>query len=306
MKTRVFLIFSLVILFLVSPLPLRAEEMIKIVTTTSDLASIAKEIGKDRIQVNSLSKGTQDPHFIEVRPSMVMKLKDVDLLILIGMDLDIWVQALIDASRNPKISYGRLGYLDASMGIEKLDVLLGKVNASMGHVHPYGNPHYWLDPLNAKIIAGNIAERLSQLSPQNASFFNNNLIKFNKKIDEKMIEWKAKLAPFKGQKIAIYHRSWSYFANRFGLEVACELEPKPGIPPSPGHLKEVIHTIKQQNIKVILMEVFYDEKPARFVAEQTGAKVGIVPNSVGGTKEAKDYFDLIDTIVDKLAKGLEG
>jgi len=280
--------------------------MIKIVTTTSDLASIAKEIGKDRIQVNSLSKGTQDPHFIEVRPSMVMKLKDVDLLILIGMDLDIWVQALIDASRNPKISYGRLGYLDASMGIEKLDVLLGKVNASMGHVHPYGNPHYWLDPLNAKIIAGNIAERLSQLSPQNASFFNNNLIKFNKKIDEKMIEWKAKLAPFKGQKIAIYHRSWSYFANRFGLEVACELEPKPGIPPSPGHLKEVIHTIKQQNIKVILMEVFYDEKPARFVAEQTGAKVGIVPNSVGGTKEAKDYFDLIDTIVDKLAKGLEG
>jgi ABC-type Zn uptake system ZnuABC Zn-binding protein ZnuA len=279
-----------------------AKEIIRIVTTTSDLASMAKEVGRDKVEVTSLSRGSQDPHFIEVRPSMVMKLRDADLLILVGMDLDIWAQALVDASRNPKIKYGQTGYLDASAGIEKLDVPAGKVDASMGHLHIYGNPHYWLDPKNSKMIAVNIADRLCKLLPQDSSYFKQHLAEFNKKIDEKMLEWENKLMPFKGEKIATYHRSWPYFVNRFGLVVACELEPKPGIPPSAGHLKEVMGKMRQENIKVILMEVFYDEKPAMSVAEQTGARVVVVPNSVGGTEEAKDYFTLLDTIVDKLAE----
>lgn len=293
------------LLSLLFVLPFKVEASLNVVTTTEDLASIAKEIGKEKIEVISLSKGFHDPHFIEVRPSQVMKLRNADLLILVGMALDIWVQGLIDASRNPKIRYGQKGYLDCSVGIEKLDVPIGKIDASMGHLHIYGNPHYWVDPENAKIIAFNITDRLSEISPENASFFKQNLTQFNKRIDEKMVEWKAKLAPFKGQKIVIYHRSWPYFTDRFGLVVACELEPKPGIPPSPRHLKEVIEKIKQENIKVILMEVFYDERPARFVAKQTGAKVVIVPSSVGGTKEAGDYFSLIDTIVNKLSKALK-
>lgn len=297
-------LFSLLMTIL-SVVPCQAKEAINVVTTTADLASILKAVGKEKVEVVSLSKGSQDPHFIEVRPSQVVKLKDADLLVLVGMDLDIWVEALIDASRNSKIKHGKLGYLDCSVDIEKLDVPLGKIDASMGHLHIYGNPHYWLDPLNAKIIAYNIAERLCEISPQNETYFKQNLAEFNQKIDAKMIEWKEKLKPFKGQKIAIYHRSWLYFANRFGLVVACELEPKPGIPPSFRHLKEVIDIIKKEKIKVILMEVFYDEKPARFVAEQTGANVVIVPNSVGGTKEARDYFSLIDTIVDELVKVLE-
>ncbi len=302
MKRRCFIFF--VLLFLCLSSSLKAEGIIKVVTTTSDLASIAQEIGKDRISVVSLSRGTQDPHFIEVRPSMVVKLKSADLLILVGMNLDIWVQSLIDASRNPKISYGRSGYLDASAGIKKLEVPQDKIDASMGHLHIYGNPHYWLDPLNGKIIASNIAGRLAEISPQDASYFQDNLLKFNRQMDEKITGWEQKMAPFKGQKIVTYHRSWPYFTNRFDLIVPCEIEPKPGIPPSPKHLKEVIEIVKREKIRVILMEVFYDEKPAAFIAGETDAKVVVISSSVGGTKEAKDYFSLTDIIIERLVEAL--
>jgi len=282
-----------------------AENKINILTTTSDLKSIAEFIGGDKVNVDSLAKGCQDPHFIEAKPSFMMKAKNADLFIRVGLELEIgYEELIIDGSRNSKIRIGKPGHLDVSEGVNLLEVpTTTKIDRSMGDVHPMGNPHYWLDPMNAKIIASNITERLCEISPQNEGYFRQNLAEFNKKIDARMIVWQEKLKSFKGEKIAIYHRSWPYFANRFGLIVGCELEPKPGIPPSPGHLKEVVDTIKQQNIKVILMEVFYDEKPARFVAEQTGAKLVIVPNSVGGTKEAQDYFSLMDTIVDKLVQG---
>jgi len=283
-----------------------AQEKINILTTTSDLKSIAEFIGGDKVKVDSLARGCQDPHFVEAKPSFMIKAKNADLFIRVGLELEIgYEELIIDGSRNPKIRIGQPGHLDASEGVLLLEVPSAvKIDRSMGDVHPMGNPHYWLDPLNAKIIASNIANRLGEISPQNKDYFRENLAEFNRKIDKKMIEWQEKLNPFKGQEIAIYHRSWPYFVNRFGLGIACELEPKPGIPPSPGHLKEVINIIKQKNIKVVLMEVFYDEKPARFVSEQTGVKVVIVPNSVGGTKEAQDYFSLMDTIVDKLAQGL--
>jgi ABC-type Zn uptake system ZnuABC Zn-binding protein ZnuA len=284
-----------------------ADNKIQILTTTADLKSIAEFIGGDKVKVDSLAKGYQDPHFVEAKPSFMLKAKKAGLFIRVGLELEIgYEELIIDGSRNSKIRFGQIGHLDASEGVSLLEVpTTTKIDRSMGDVHPMGNPHYWLDPLNAKIIASNIARRLCEISPQNEAYFKQNLAEFNKKIDVKMIEWQGKLKPFKGQKIAIYHRSWPYFANRFGLVVSCELEPKPGIPPSPGHLKEVIQNLKQENIKVILMEVFYDEKPGRFVAEQTGVKVVIVPNSVGGIKEAKDYFSLIDTIIDKLVEALK-
>jgi len=283
-----------------------AQEKINILTTTSDLKSIAEFIGGDKVKVDSLAKGCQDPHFVEAKPSFMIKAKNADLFIRVGLELEIgYEELIIDGSRNSKIRLGQPGHLDASEGVLLLEVPSAvKIDRSMGDVHPMGNPHYWLDPLNAKIIASNIANRLGEIAPQNKDYFRENLAEFSRKIDKKMIEWQEKLNPFKGQEIAIYHRSWPYFVNRFGLGIACELEPKPGIPPSPGHLKEVINIIKQKNIKVVLMEVFYDEKPARFVSEQTGVKVVIVPNSVGGTKEAQDYFSLMDTIVDRLAQGL--
>ena len=302
-------IFISIFLFLNVISPLYAESSkLKVLTTTEDLKSIAEYIGGDRVTVNSLARGYQDPHYLEAKPSFMMKAKNADLFIRIGLELEIgYEELIIDGSRNQKIRIGQPGHLDASEGVSLLEVpTTTKVDRSMGDVHPMGNPHYWLDPENVKIVARNIANRLSELSPDNSRYFQGNLAAFDKKMDEKMVEWDGKMKPFKNSKIAIYHRSWPYFADRFGLVVACELEPKPGIPPSPKHLKEVIDIMKRDKIKVILMEVFYDEKPAQFVAGQTGTKVIIVPNSVGGSKEVKDYFSLIDTIIDKLVKGLKG
>lgn len=283
------------------------KDAVNVLTTTEDLKSITEAIGGDKVKVDSLARGYQDPHFVAAKPSFMMKAKNADLFMVIGLELEIgYEELIINGSRNQKIRIGQPGYLDASEGVNLLEVpTTTKIDRSMGDVHPMGNPHYWLDPENVKIVAYNIANRLSELSPDKAQYFQENLASFNKKIDEKMAEWNKKMEPFKGRKIAIYHRSWPYFVDRFGLVIACELEPKPGIPPSPAHLKEVIDIMKRDKVGVILMEVFYDEKPAQFVAGQTGAKVIVVPNSVGGIKEAKDYFSLMDTVVDRLAEGLK-
>jgi len=224
-----------------------AKDKLNVVTTTSDLKSIAEFIGGDKVEVDSISKGYQDPHFVEAKPSFMIKAKKADLFIRVGLELEIgYEELIINGSRNPKIRIGQIGHLDASEGALLLEVpTTTKIDRSMGDVHPMGNPHYWLDPLNAKVMASNIAERLSKLHPEDETYFKRNLSDFNHKIDEKLIEWKNKLAPFKGEKIAVYHRSWPYFVNRFGLEITCELEPKPGIPPSPEHLKDVIEKIKE-------------------------------------------------------------
>ena len=296
-----------ILLFLSAVSSLYAENpKMKILTTTEDLKSIAEYIGGNKVTVDSLARGNQDPHYLEAKPSFMMKAKNADLFIRVGLELEIgYEELIIDGSRNQKIRISHPGHLDVSEGVSLLEVpTTTKVDRSMGDVHPMGNPHYWLDPENARIVARNITNRLSGFSPENTGYFQENLKVFDKKMDEKMAEWNKKMAPFRGKKIAIYHRSWPYFADRFGLIVACELEPKPGIPPSPAHLKEVIDIMKRDKIKVILMEVFYDEKPAQFVAAETGAKVVIVPNSVGGTKEAKDYFCLMDTIIDSLVGAL--
>jgi len=279
------------------------KDVINVLTTTEDLKSITEAIGGAKVKVDSLARGYQDPHFVAAKPSFMMKAKNADLFMVIGLELEIgYEELIINGSRNQKIRIGQSGYLDVSEGVNLLEVpTTTKIDRSMGDVHPMGNPHYWLDPENVKMVAYNIAKRLSELSPGNAPYFQENLASFNKKMDEKMAEWNKKMEPFKGRKIAIYHRSWPYFVDRFGLVVACELEPKPGIPPSPTHLKEVIDIMKRDKVGVILMEVFYDEKPAQFVAGQTGAKVIVVPNSVGGTKDANDYFSLMDTIINKLA-----
>ena len=280
------------------------KDVISVLTTTEDLKSITEAIGGAKVKVDSLARGYQDPHFVAAKPSFMMKAKNADLFMVIGLELEIgYEELIINGSRNQRIRIGQPGYLDVSEGVGLLEVpTTTKIDRSMGDVHPMGNPHYWLDPENVKIVAYNIANRLSELSPDNAQYFQGNLISFDKKIDEKMAEWNKKMVPFKGRKIAIYHRSWPYFVDRFGLVIACELEPKPGIPPSPAHLKEVIDIMKRDKVGVILMEVFYDEKPAQFVAGQIGAKVIVVPNSVGGTKEANDYIGLMDTIVNKLAE----
>ncbi len=278
---------------------LASAEKINVVTTTSDMASIAREIGGDRVEVVSLITGVQDPHFVEPRPSMVVKIRKADLVLAVGLDLDIWVYSLIDAARNPKVNTGKTGFLDLSGPIKKLEVLPSgaRVDASMGDVHPLGNPHYWLDPENGRLIARQIAERLSIICPADSDFFQANLKKFERRIDE-LIAWCQKKMEKLGEVKAVsYHRSLSYFCRRFPLKIVAELEPKPGIPPGPAHLSRVVELMKKEKVGLILQEVFYNRKAADFVARETGARVVVFPNSVGGTPEVRDYFSLLETIV---------
>jgi zinc/manganese transport system substrate-binding protein len=295
----------IIIVLLGLALPAQAE-VINVVTTTTDLKSVVEYIGGDKVKVYSLGKGNQNYHFLQAKPSYMIKAKKADLFIRVGLELEVGYESLIlEGSRNRNIQIERDGHLDASIGIKPLDVHT-KVDRSMGDIHASGNPHFWLDPLNMKIVASNITNRLVKFSPLHKSFFENNLSEFNALIDSKMIEWKETLFPYVGEKLITYHKSWPYFTNRFGFEIVKELEPKPGVPPSPTHLKRVIDIVKQQNVKVILLESIYKKNAAQYVADRTGSYVVVAPISVGGINEATDYFTLMDTIIKKLKEGFEG
>ncbi|MCA9406662.1 MAG: zinc ABC transporter substrate-binding protein, partial [Candidatus Omnitrophica bacterium] len=279
-KLNLFLILCVVF---GAALPARAAT-VNVVTTTEDLKSITEHIGKDKVKVTSLGRGSQNYHFLAAKPSFMIKARNADLFIRNGLDLEIGYESLIlEGARNRNIQSGQKGYLDASNGIIPLDVP-EKLDRSMGDIHAGGNPHYWIDPLNAKIIAHNIADRLSDLNPEDKIFFQKNLEDFNRRIDEKMKEWAEALAPYKGEKIMSYHQSWTYFAHRFDFDIIGELEPKPGVPPSGAYLKKVIDEVKEHNVKVILNENIYKVDAAQYVAGETGASVVVAPISVGGTK----------------------
>ncbi|MFH1741484.1 MAG: metal ABC transporter substrate-binding protein [bacterium] len=279
---------------------------VRVVTTTPDLAAIAREVGKEKVQVESLGKGNQNPHFVDPKPSFMVKLQKANLLVIVGLDLEIgYLPPLLDGARNSKIRKGSPGYVDASAGCRILEVPDTKIDRSMGDIHVYGNPHYWLDPGNGKIIAKNIADGLSRVDPANADLYAENAKQFAGEIDKRMSEWKKRLLPFKDAEIVTYHKSWTYFEERFQLNVSAYIEPKPGIPPTPSHTVEVIQTIKSRNIKVIAVEPFYDRKAADAIASRTGAKVIVLPSSVGGLKGVDTYFDLFDYITEQLASAMK-
>jgi zinc/manganese transport system substrate-binding protein len=250
---------------------------VKVVTSLSDLADFTKEIGGDRVQVDYLVRGTQNPHFIEVKPSYMMKLKSADLFITIGMQLEIWAPQIIDGSRNPNLTI-----VDCSKDVNKLEVPTGKVDASAGDVHPFGNPHYWLDPQNVKIILQEIFESLSKVSPTDRDFFKTNMAAYVNKLDAKIVEWTALMKPFKGLNLVTYHTSFSYFANRFGLVIVGYVEPKPGIPPTPSHSADLIQLIRASHVKIIGLEQYYEDSTPAQIASSTGAKLVRLSTSVGG------------------------
>jgi zinc/manganese transport system substrate-binding protein len=283
---------------------LQAQKL-KVVTTTSDLASIASEIGGDRIEATSIARGYQDPHFVEPKPSFLLLLRNADLLIVVGLDLEVgWLPPLLEQSRNANIRPGAPGYLDVSAGVEILDRPTSTVNRSMGDVHALGNPHYWVDPGNAVRVAMQISNRLTEIRPSDAAYFASRLNDFKKRMNEANARWTAALAPFRGAKIVTYHNSWPNFIRRYGLNVVGYVEPKPGVPPSPSHTFELINLMKDQGVKAILVEPYFDLKTPNSIADRTGAKVLVFYPSVGGAPELDDYFKLFDRNVAELVKVL--
>ena len=278
---------------------------VHIVTSIQDFASIADSVGGKRVETFALSRGYQDPHFVEPKPSFILKLSRADLLIVAGLELEIgYLPPLLDQSRNEKIRPGAAGYLDASIGCDVLERPTAVVTRAMGDVHPFGNPHYWLDPNNGRIIARAIEARLSALDPAGASEYKANLAAFDAKIAEAEKRWDAMLGPYAGTELVTYHNSWPNFLKRFRLKAAGYIEPKPGIPPTPSHTVEIINMMRERKLPVILMEPYFDDKTPRAVADKTGAKLLRFIPSVGGVPEAKDYISLFDYDVKLLADAL--
>jgi ABC-type Zn uptake system ZnuABC Zn-binding protein ZnuA len=275
--------------------PAFAQGKLNVMTATEDLASLAREVGGDKINVESIAKGYQDPHFVEAKPSFILKLQKADLLIVVGRELEIgWLPPLMQQSRNQKIQVGAPGYLDASLGAQILEIPTGQITRAMGDVHPLGNPHYWLDPENGRRVAKEIDAKLDELRPGDKAYFDGRLADFNTRLDAAEKRWAAAMAPYKGTKVVTYHRSFPNFAERYGLDIVGYVEPRPGIPPTPQHTLDLINEMKRQNVKLVLVEPYFDLKTPNSIGAATGAKVLVMPPSVGGVKEASDYFKLFD------------
>ncbi len=284
--------------------------VLHVVSSIQTLGSLAKEVGGDRVTVESLSKGYQDPHFVEPKPSLMLVLNRADLLLHVGLELEIgWLPPLVLGSRNPKIQIGDLGNLDCSRVIPVLDVPTTKVDRSMGDIHPQGNPHYWLPPSNARLIAKEIAGRLSELDPEGKPTYDKNLLTFLSRVDAKEKEWAPFARKLKGVKIATYHKSWSYVSQWLGMEEIGYVEPKPGIPPDPQHLVRLISVMKAEGAKLLLMEDFYNKSVAELVAQKAGANLLDLPTDVGAVvteannkrRPIRDWFDLVDTVLKAMA-----
>ena len=279
-----------------------AADKLNVITATQDLASIAAEIGGDRITVESIAKGYQDPHFVEPKPSFLLKLRKADLLMVVGLQLEIgWLPPLITQSGNSKIQVSNAGYLDLSQYCEILEIPTTQVTRAMGDVHPLGNPHYWLNPKNGGRIAKAVQNKLSEMRPGDSAYFAERYADFDKRLTAAEKRWDAQMAPYRGRKVITYHRSWPNFCERFGMVVVDYVEPKPGIPPTPSHTLEVINTMKRENIKLILVEPYFDLRTPNSIAHAVGGTVVVLMPSVGGVKEVTDYFKLFDYDLNLLA-----
>jgi ABC-type Zn uptake system ZnuABC Zn-binding protein ZnuA len=289
----------------VAPTEAEAKKLI-VITSTTDMAALAQEVGGDRIEVESLAKGYQDPHFVDAKPSFLLRLRQADLLIHVGLQLEIgWLPPLITQSGNPRIQVGAAGYLDASQFAEILEIPQGTVTRAEGDVHPLGNPHYWLDPDNGRRIARGIANKLADLDPGDSAFFQQRFQDFDKRLSAAEQKWDADMKPWRGQKVVTYHRSFPNFAKHFGLQVIDYVEPRPGIPPTPSHTIDVIRLMKRENCKVVLVEPYFDLKTPQSIGRESGAQVVVYLPSVGGEKQATNYFELFDYDIRLIIKAFQ-
>src|SRR5712691_6612684 len=266
--------FGPTLLVLLLGAPALARAAVNVVASTEDLAALTREVGGDRVKVDFIGRGYQDPHFVEAKPSFILKLSKANLLVAVGRELEIgWLPPLIQQSRNAKIQVGADGYLDASLTAKILEIPTGLITRAMGDVHPLGNPHYWLDPNNGRQVAKGIAGKLGELDPADAGYFQEKFQDFDKRLTTAEQKWDADMKPYHGRKVVTYHNSLPNFAKHFGLNVIGYVEPRPGIPPTPSHTIELIGLMKRENCKIVMVEPYFDLKTPNSIASQTGAKV---------------------------------
>ena len=300
---RLLSIVTLAALALAAP----AKGAVNVMASTEDLADLARQVGGDKVKVESIARGYQDPHFVEAKPSFILKLAKADLLVVVGRELEIgWLPPLIQQSRNAKVQPGAEGYLDASLTAKILEIPTGQITRAMGDVHPQGNPHFWLDPGNGRRVAKAIVEKLSKMDAADAAYFQSRYDDFDKRLAEAEKRWDAQMAPYKGLKIVTYHRSWPNFTDRFGLEVIGYVEPRPGIPPSPSHTLDLIQEMKTQKVGIIVVEPYFDLKTPNAIARETGAKVVVLAPSVGAEAAITDYLKLFDYDVNLVVSAIKG
>jgi len=279
-------------------------EKLNVVTSTSFLADWVRQIGKEFVEVESINDGKTDMHFFEPRPGHVIRCSRADVFVTAGLDLDIWLQPLLDASRNPKIQYGAEGYIDASVGVHVLQKPTGSIDMSMGDVHPYGNPHYFYELENVRVALENIVEGLAKVDSMNREAFKINKEQYWIEVQNTFRTLKKILEPFKGTKVITYHLSWEYFVKEFGFEIVGYFEPKPGIPPSPKDIKKLINIINSNQVKLILKEPYYPRRRVKKVAKETGAKMLELTNLPGGRDNAPTYLENLKANVNDLIKAL--
>jgi zinc/manganese transport system substrate-binding protein len=294
------------ILLIALLIPWAAHAKLNVVATLPDLASMARDIGGDNVTVICLGKPAEDPHYIQPKPSYIVALNKADVLIENGLELEIgWLPALLDQTRNGKIRLGGPGRVIASANVPVLDRPVGPLDRSQGDVHPGGNPHYLLDPERGKIAARNIAAGLKQADPAHAAAFDEGLARLLARIDAALADAQKLFAPFRGAKIVTYHRSFSYFADRYGLQVVATVEPKPGIPPSPAHLAALSDRMQAAGVKVILQEQWHETRTPALAAKKSGATVVVLPTQTGGDPAAADYPATIKLLAEKVAAALQ-
>lgn len=304
MRLKVIFIFSAILMFIVLNSSYVFAKKIRVITTSTDLKSIAEFIGGDRVKVENITKGYQNPHIVDPKPSYMLKLNKADLFVKVGLDLELWAQLLEEGARNPRIRFGSPGYVDASIGVKLLEIPQTRIDRSLGDIHVFGNPHYWLDPLNGKIVAHNILEGLKRISPENTNYFEENNRLFDKELDTHLVKWLEKMKPYYGTNVIAYHKTWPNLAKRFGINIVDYVEPKPGISPSPAHIANLIKRMRIEDIKLIIKEPYYESKVPKFISSKTGARVLTLPTSVEGINGIKDYFALFDYIIDKLVNAI--
>jgi zinc/manganese transport system substrate-binding protein len=294
MKTLTKVLPTLLLMFLGTP----AEAALRVVSTIPDLGAIAAEVGGDLVQVQSLVKPTQDPHFVDPKPSFVLDLNRADLLLVVGMELETgWLAPLVNSARNASIQLGGDGYLDCSKLIVPREV--EQPDRAKGDIHPGGNPHYWFDPRNGLLLADGMAARLARLDPANAPQYQARCADFKARLQARMVVWKEALAPLQGRQVVVYHRSFVYLMDFLGFTEVGALEPKPGIPPGPSHVAQLVERAKLQKVDLMIQEGFYPVELSRIFAQQSGARLVLVPTMVGA-QGTKTYIELVDRIVDLL------